>query len=99
MLSKAKQKLYRKHPALQIRRKDFNDTNQKIEAAYIIVQLYWLIGAKSFGWSFYPESYDAAYTAELIIIALIMSGLALVRHKANIIRLIHGNENKFFKKK
>ena len=35
MLSKAKQKLYRKHPALQIRRKDFNDTNQKIEAAYI----------------------------------------------------------------
>ena len=35
MLSKAEQKLYRKHPALQIRRKDFNDTNQKIEAAYI----------------------------------------------------------------
>lgn len=35
MLSKAEQKLYRKHPALQIRRKDFNDTNQKIEVAYI----------------------------------------------------------------
>ena len=35
MLSKAEQKLYRKHPALQIRRKDFNDTNQKIEDAYI----------------------------------------------------------------
>ena len=65
---------------------------------YLIVQLYWLLGAKSFGWSFYPESYSAAYTAELIFIALIMSGLALVRHKANIIRLIHGNENKFFKK-
>lgn len=35
MLSKAEQKLYRKHLALQIRRKDFNDTNQKIEVAYI----------------------------------------------------------------
>lgn len=35
MQSKAEQKLYRKHLALQIRRKDFNDTNQKIEVAYI----------------------------------------------------------------
>ena len=67
--------------------------------AYIVVQLYWLLGHKSFGWSFYPETYDAAYTAELIIIAFIMAGLAIIRHKPNIIRLIHGNENKFFHKK
>lgn len=66
---------------------------------YIVVQLYWLLGNKSFGWSFYPETYDTAYTAELIILAFIMAGLAIIRHKANIIRLIHGNENKFFGKK
>ena len=35
MLSKAEQKLYRKHPALQIRRKDFNDTNQKKLPIYL----------------------------------------------------------------
>ena len=66
---------------------------------YIAVQLYWLLGSKSFGWSFYPETFDKAYTAELIVIALIMGGLAIIRHKPNIIRLIHGNENKFFGKK
>lgn len=66
---------------------------------YIIVQLYWLLGHKSLGWSFYPETYDASHTAELIVIALIMAGLAIIRHKPNIIRLIHGNENKFFHKK
>ncbi len=66
---------------------------------YLIVQLYCLLGSKTLGWSFYPETYDASYTAELIVIALIMAGLAIMRHKPNIIRLIHGNENKFFHKK
>lgn len=66
---------------------------------YLIVQLYWLISGTAFGWGVYPQTYDAAYVPELIIAAVIMSGLALVRHKANIVRLIHGNENKFFGKK
>lgn len=66
---------------------------------YIIVQLVWLTGHSSFGWSFYPETFASEYTAELIVLALIMAGLALVRHKPNIIRLIHGNENKFFGRK
>lgn len=66
---------------------------------YIVVQLFWLINGSSFGWSIYPQSYDRGYAAELMIIALIMGGLALIRHKANIIRLIHGEENKFFSKK
>ncbi|MDO5305878.1 MAG: glycerol-3-phosphate 1-O-acyltransferase PlsY [bacterium] len=66
---------------------------------YLIVQLYWLISGTGFGWGAYPQSYDPAFVPELIVIAVIMSGLALIRHKANIIRLIHGNENKFFGKK
>lgn len=66
---------------------------------YIAFQLHCLLGQKRLGWSFYPETYDEAYTAELIVIAIIMGGLAIIRHKANIIRLIHGNENKFFGRK
>ena len=66
---------------------------------YLIVQLYWLISGTGFGWGIYPQTYDASYVPELMVIAVIMSGLALVRHKANIVRLIHGNENEFFGKK
>ena len=63
---------------------------------YIVVQLLWITGGRQFGWSNYPQSFDRAYTTELIVIAFIMGGLALIRHKANIVRLIQGKENKFF---
>ncbi len=65
---------------------------------YIAVQVIVIGSGRQLGWSNYPQSYDESYTAELIIIALIMGGLALVRHKANIIRLIHGEEHKFWGK-
>ena len=66
---------------------------------YLAIQLYWLLTGASFGWSFYPQSYDRAYVPELIVIALLMAGLAIVRHRANIVRLLKGEENKFFHKK
>ena len=39
------------------------------------------------------------YLPELYVIAAIITALALIRHKKNIIRLIHGEENKFRPKK
>lgn len=51
------------------------------------------------GWSFYKQYYDRTHAAEIIAIAFIMSAIAVYRHKANIIRLINGNENKISLKK
>ncbi len=43
--------------------------------------------------------YDGAELLESYIIIFIFASLAFYRHKANIIRLIHGNENKIFSSK
>ncbi len=51
------------------------------------------------GWSFFKQYYDKNHGMEIIIIAFIMSAVAVCRHKANIIRLINGNENKISLKK
>ena len=51
------------------------------------------------GWSFFKQYYDKTQGMEIIVIAFIMSAVAVYRHKANIIRLINGNENKISLKK
>lgn len=61
---------------------------------YFIFNVYTVISKRTPGWSVYPQYFDASHNAEIIIIAAVMSGIAIYRHKANIIRLIHGNENK-----
>lgn len=42
---------------------------------------------------------DAAHIHEMYIVALLLAALALYKHRANIVRLLHGNENKTFLKK
>ncbi|MDO4961127.1 MAG: glycerol-3-phosphate 1-O-acyltransferase PlsY [Eubacteriales bacterium] len=66
---------------------------------YIVVQLYWIMTGASFGWGSYPQTFDPKYAPEILVIAFIMAGLAIVRHKANIKRLLNGTENKFLNKK
>lgn len=44
-------------------------------------------------------AYDGNELIESYIVILLFTTLAFYRHKANIVRLIHGNENKIFSKK
>lgn len=42
---------------------------------------------------------DTAHIHEMYIVALLLAALAFYKHRANIVRLIHGNENKTYLKK
>ena len=66
---------------------------------YLAVQLYWILTGASIGWNGYPQTFSAEYAPELAVIAVLMAGCAVVRHKENIRRLMTGTENKFCKKK
>ncbi len=63
---------------------------------YIIAHLYVIGTGRFFGWGAgrLTRTYAPQYKAEIIIIALIMAGMAIWRHKANIQRLLAGRENK-----
>lgn len=66
---------------------------------YLAVQLYWILTGASFGWNCYPQTFSSEYAPELTVIAVLMAGCAIVRHKENIRRLLNGTENRFYKKK
>ena len=42
---------------------------------------------------------DGTHTTEMYVVMFLLTVLAFWRHRANIIRLIHGNENKVGAKK
>ncbi len=65
---------------------------------YLGVQAYLILSGASFGWKQYPQTFSKACVPELLVLALIMGGLAIWRHKANIVRLMNGTENKFIQK-
>ena len=66
---------------------------------YLCVQAFLILTGASFGWKHYPQTFAKACVPELLILAAITGGLAIWRHKANIIRLMNGTENKFLNKK
>ncbi len=67
--------------------------------AFLLFQIFWMVTGSTFGWSFYPQTYDPKYSLEIAVIFTFIALLAIVRHKANIQRLLNGTENRLFKKK
>lgn len=61
---------------------------------YIAFNLFVAITGHVPGWPFYPQYFSPSHRFEIIAVALIMAGITVFRHKANIIRLINGTENK-----
>lgn len=64
----------------------------------ILVVLVYLIQAVVFGQLGYL-AIDTAYLPEFYIVSACFTAMALWRHKANIVRLLNGTENKFHMKK
>ncbi len=61
---------------------------------YIAFNLFVAITGYVPGWPFYPQYFSPSHSIEIIAVALIMAGITVFRHKANIIRLMNGTENK-----
>ncbi|MCI5793312.1 MAG: glycerol-3-phosphate 1-O-acyltransferase PlsY [Lachnospiraceae bacterium] len=61
---------------------------------YFIFNIITVVSGRTPGWSIYPQTFDPAHAPEILIISGIMSAIAIYRHKANIVRLMNGNENK-----
>jgi len=67
---------------------------------YIVVHFVVIGRGDFFAFGSAVRTYAPQYKAEILIIAVIMAGMAIWRHKGNIERLLQGKENKLsFKKK
>ena len=63
---------------------------------YLAAHIFILATGRYFGWPGFPaQTFGAAQRTEVLVMALVMAGLAAWRHKANIQRLLRGEENKF----
>ena len=66
---------------------------------YFIFNVIMVVNKKIPGWSIFKQNYANADAAEIILIAFLVTALAFFRHKANIVRLLNGSENKISLKK
>ena len=66
---------------------------------YIIVHFVVIGSGNCFSWGSAARTWAPQYKAEILILALLMAGMAIWRHKANIKRLLKGEENKLSLKK
>lgn len=65
-------------------------------AAVIYIVVHFIVIGRGGYFAFGPHlrTYAPQYKAEILILAVIMAGMAIWRHKANIKRLLNGTENK-----
>lgn len=73
-------------------------TTHYVSLGSMLVYLTLLIGMVILGWN-NKMGLDPIYLRELYILMALLALLAVYKHRANLVRLIHGNENKTYLKK
>ncbi len=61
---------------------------------YIAFNIFVVVTGYVPGWPVYPQYFGESQKIEIIIIAIIMAGIVVWRHRVNLQRLLNGNENK-----